>query len=116
MAAHHPDKTVGVTSLCVPYLSTGFTLEDLRAAGRPYSLSRGAVPGRAVGLPVLPTRGFDKACASFDANPRNLVKALFRKGDPSRVGKPAPTSDDAQGAAAGSAAAPAPTYRAMPMC
>jgi pimeloyl-ACP methyl ester carboxylesterase len=35
---------------------------------------------------------FEKACRGFEANVRNVVKALFRKGDPARVGKPAPTA------------------------
>ena len=29
MAAHHPDRTAGVASLCVPYLAAGFTLETV---------------------------------------------------------------------------------------
>ena len=53
IAAHHADRTAGVASLCVPYLAEGFTLENIVAAGRPQDLSRGRVPGRAVGLPVL---------------------------------------------------------------
>ena len=35
---------------------------------------------------------FDEATASFDKNPRNFVKALFRKGSPGAVGKPSGTS------------------------
>src|SRR5205823_234119 len=35
---------------------------------------------------------FDKARASFDVNPRNLIKALFRKGDPAGAGKPSRTA------------------------
>src|ERR1700736_4666652 len=27
--AHHPDRTMGVASLCVPYLASGFTLESV---------------------------------------------------------------------------------------
>jgi len=39
MASHHSDKTVGVASLCVPYLAVGFTLENRGVAGRPQGLS-----------------------------------------------------------------------------
>jgi hypothetical protein len=35
---------------------------------------------------------FDKACKGFEANIRNVVKALFRKGDPNAVGKPGRTA------------------------
>ena len=35
---------------------------------------------------------FEKACAGFDADPRNLVKALFRKGSPGGKGKPSRTA------------------------
>ena len=35
---------------------------------------------------------FDKACKGFEANIRNVVKALFRKGSPDAVGKPARTA------------------------
>src|SRR5215470_14013166 len=28
MASHHPDKTAGVVSLCVPYMAEGFTIEN----------------------------------------------------------------------------------------
>jgi pimeloyl-ACP methyl ester carboxylesterase len=35
---------------------------------------------------------FDKARTGFEANIRNVVKALFRKGDPNGVGKPARTA------------------------
>ena len=53
IAAHHADKTAGVASLCVPYLADGLHARHGGAAGRPQDLSRGRVPGRAVGLPVL---------------------------------------------------------------
>jgi len=35
---------------------------------------------------------FDKARASFESNIRNVVKALFRKGNPDGIGKPSRTS------------------------
>ena len=56
MAAHHPDKTVGVASLCVPYLAAGFTLENRGAAGRPHGLSRGRVSRPASGTTSSSTR------------------------------------------------------------
>ncbi|NQW51468.1 MAG: alpha/beta hydrolase [Rhodospirillales bacterium] len=92
MAAHHPDKTVGVASLCVPYLSTGFTLETVVPLVDRTLYPEAQFPAGQWDYQVFYEESFDKACASFDAHPRNLVKALFRKGDPTRVGKHAPTS------------------------
>ena len=92
MAAHHPEKTVGVASLCVPYLATGFTLETVVPLVDRSIYPEAQFPAGQWDYQFFYEESFDKACASFDANPRNLVKALFRKGDPSRVGKPAPTS------------------------
>jgi pimeloyl-ACP methyl ester carboxylesterase len=92
MAAHHPDKTVGVASLCVPYLSTGFTLETVVPLVDRTLYPEAQFPAGQWDYQFFYEESFDKACASFDANPHNLVKALFRRGDPSRVGKPAPTS------------------------
>jgi hypothetical protein len=34
---------------------------------------------------------FSTACAALEANPRDTVKALFRKGDPAARGQPART-------------------------
>jgi pimeloyl-ACP methyl ester carboxylesterase len=92
MAAHHPDKTVGVASLCVPYLSTGFTLETVVPLVDRTLYPEAQFPAGQWDYQVFYEESFDTACASFDAHPRNLVKALFRKGDPTRVGKYAPTS------------------------
>ena len=92
MAAHHPDRVVGVASLCVPYLSTGFTLETALQLVDRALYPEAQYPAGQWDYQVFYEESFDKACASFDANPRNLVKALFRKGDPTRLGKPAPTS------------------------
>jgi pimeloyl-ACP methyl ester carboxylesterase len=92
MAAHHPEKTVGVASLCVPYLSTGFTLDTVVPLVDRALYPEAQFPAGQWDYQFFYEESFEKACASFDANPRNLVKALFRKGDPSRVGKPAPTS------------------------
>lgn len=92
MAAHHPDKTVGVTSLCVPYLSTGFTLDTIVPLVDRAVYPADKFPAGQWDYQFFYEESFDKACKGFEANIRNVVKALFRKGDPGRVGKPAPTS------------------------
>ena len=87
MASHHPERCWGVANLCVPYLAAGLHPAQPDPAGRSRGLSGGAVPGRAVGLQLFYEESFEKACAAFDADPRNMVKALFRKGEPERQGQ-----------------------------
>ncbi len=92
MAAHHPDKVVGVASLCVPYLSAGFTLDSVVPLVDRALYPQDTFPAGQWDYQFFYEGNFDKAVASFEANIRNVVKALFRKGDPARVGQPAPTS------------------------
>jgi pimeloyl-ACP methyl ester carboxylesterase len=88
IAAHHPEKCLGVASLCVPYLAAGFTLENIVPL-----VDRAVYPE--VEYPVgqwdyhlFYEESFENARKGFDANIRNVLKALFRKGDPNAVGKP----------------------------
>jgi pimeloyl-ACP methyl ester carboxylesterase len=92
MAAHHPDKTAGVASLCVPYLSSGFTLDTVVPLVDRAVYPEAQFPAGQWDYQFFYEESFDKACAGFEADVRNIVKALFRKGDPARVGKPAPTA------------------------
>lgn len=92
MAAHHPDRTVGVVSLCVPYLAQGFTLETVVPLVDRKLYPEAEFPAGQWDYQFFYEESFDKACKGFEANIRNVVKALFRKGDPARVGQPAPTA------------------------
>ena len=92
IASHHPDNTVGVASLCVPYLSSGFTLETVVPLVDRAVYPADKFPFGQWDYQVFYQENFDKACKGFEADIRNVVKAMFRKGDPTRVGKPAPTS------------------------
>ena len=92
MAAHHPDKTVGVASLCVPYLASGFTLEAVVQLVDRKVYPEAEFPAGQWDYQFFYEESFDKACKGFEANIRNVVKALFRKGDPKAVGKPSRTA------------------------
>ncbi len=92
IAAHHPEKTAGVASLCVPYLATGFTLDTVVPLVDRDVYPEARFPAGQWDYQFFYEENFEKACKGFEANVRNLVKALFRKGDPARVGKPAPTA------------------------
>jgi pimeloyl-ACP methyl ester carboxylesterase len=92
MAAQHPDKTVGVASLCVPYLSSGFTLDTVVPLVDRSVYSEAEYPAGQWDYQLFYEESFDRACKGFEANIRNVVKALFRKGNPDAVGKPSRTA------------------------
>ena len=91
MASHHPDKTVAVASLCVPYIP-GFTLEERLPLIDRSIYPEAEYPVGQWDYQYFYVENFEKAHTDFEANIHNVVKALFRKGDPARVGKPAPTA------------------------
>lgn len=92
VAAHHPDRVVGVASLCVPYLPGDFTLESVVPLVDRSVYPEAEYPVGQWDYHLFYAENFDKARADFDANIRNTVKALFRKGSPDAVGKPARTA------------------------
>jgi pimeloyl-ACP methyl ester carboxylesterase len=92
LASHHPNRCQAVANLCVPYLPKGFATESLVPL-----VDRGVYPEAE--FPVgqwdyhlFYQEDFDKARAGFEANVRNTIKALFRKGSPSGKGKPSRTA------------------------
>ncbi|KWV52956.1 epoxide hydrolase [Bradyrhizobium macuxiense] len=92
IAAHHPDKTVGVASLTIPYLPQGFTLDSLVPLVDRKTYPEAEYPVGQWDYICFYHESFDRACAAFDANPRNVIKALFRKGNPDGKGKPSRTA------------------------
>jgi len=92
IASHHPQKTGGVASLCVPYLAAGFTLDTIVPLVDRSVYPQAEFPAGQWDYQFFYQESFDKACQGFEANVRNVVKALFRKGDPGAVGKPARTA------------------------
>jgi len=92
MAAHHPERTVGVASLCVPYLPGGFTLDSIVTLVDRAVYPADKFPAGQWDYQFFYEESFDKATKGFEANIRNVVKALFRKGNPERAGQPAVTA------------------------
>jgi pimeloyl-ACP methyl ester carboxylesterase len=92
LAAHHPENTAGVASLCVPYLASGFTLDTIVPLVDRVVYPEADYPAGQWDYQFFYEESFDKARTGFEANIRNVVKALFRKGDPNGVGQPARTA------------------------
>lgn len=92
LASIHPERCVGVANLCVPY---GLLNQGLEAAF-PYIdrdvYPEAEFPAGQWEYQLYYQEQFDQAIAPFDANPYNMVKALFRKGNPTGKGKPSLTA------------------------
>ena len=89
IASHHPDRCHGVASLCIPYLPKGFAPENFLPLVDRALYPENAFPAGQWDYWLFYQENFAAACAAFEANPRNTVKALFRKGDPAARGQPA---------------------------
>jgi pimeloyl-ACP methyl ester carboxylesterase len=92
LASHHPDRCFGVANLCVPYFAKGFAPRTLVP-----HVDRGVYPEAPYPVgqwdyQLFYEESFGKASAAFEADVRNTVKALFRKGNPSGKGKPSRTA------------------------
>jgi pimeloyl-ACP methyl ester carboxylesterase len=88
LASHHPEKCRGVASLCVPHLPHGFSPETVIPLIDRATYPAEEYPVGQWDYQLFYRESFDKARSVFEANVRNTVKALFRKGDPSRQGTP----------------------------
>lgn len=92
LASHHPDRCWGVANLCVPYLKAGFAPANLIPLVNRAVYPEAQYPAGQWDYMLFYEESFDKARAAFDADPRNTVKALFRKGSASGKGKPSRTA------------------------
>ena len=92
IAAHHADRCHGVANLCVPYFSKGF------GPGAIFSLIDRTIypveefPAGQWEYQLFYRENFAAASAAFEANTRDTVKALFRKGTSAAKGKPSRTA------------------------
>jgi pimeloyl-ACP methyl ester carboxylesterase len=91
MAAHHPEKTMGVVSLCVPYIK-GFTLDERLPLIDRKIYPKAEFPVGQWDYQYFYAENFEKAHKDFEKDVRRVVKTLFRKGNPDGVGKPAFTA------------------------
>ena len=92
LGSHHPARCLGVAALCVPYLPQGMAPANLMPLIDRELYPADTFPAGPWDYQLHYEEHFEQACAELDANPLNTVKAMFRRGDPAAVGKPAPTS------------------------
>ena len=92
IASHHPDRCDGVANLCVPYLPRGFAIESIVPLVDRALYPQDEFPAGQWDYQLFYQESFAKACAAFEANTRDTVKALFRKGSAAARGKPARTA------------------------
>ena len=90
LAQHHPSRVSGVASLCVPYFPEGFAPKNFIGLVDRNLYPLEQYPAGQWDYQLFYEESFAKACATFEANVLNTVKALFRKGNPAGTGKPAP--------------------------
>ena len=92
LASHHPDRCFGVANLCVPYFAKGFAPRTLVPYVDRAVYPEAQYPVGQWDYQLFYQESFGKASAAFEADVRNTVKALFRKGNPGGKGKPSRTA------------------------
>ncbi|HEY5105290.1 MAG TPA: alpha/beta hydrolase [Caulobacteraceae bacterium] len=92
LAQHHPDRCHGVANLCVPYIPDGFCVETVLPLADRSVYPKAEFPAAQWDYQLFYRENFAAAGAGFEANVRNVVKALFRAGAPAGKGQPALTS------------------------
>ena len=92
LASHHPERCHAVANLCVPYIAGGFTPATILPLIDRRVYAEAEFPVGQWDYQLFYLESFDKARQAFEANPRNTVKVLFRKGNPGAKGKPSRTA------------------------
>ncbi|MEM9623674.1 MAG: alpha/beta hydrolase [Pseudomonadota bacterium] len=92
MASYHPQRCVAVASLCVPYASIERGLEHCIEYVDRSVYPADTYPAGQWEYMRFYEEHFDIATRQFEANSKNVVQALFRKGDPAGFGQPAATA------------------------
>lgn len=80
MAQQHPDRCHGVANLCVPYIPNGFSVENIVPLADRTIYPEDRFPAAQWDYQLFYRENFAAACAGFEANPRAVVRALFRAG------------------------------------
>ncbi|MFN0030361.1 MAG: alpha/beta fold hydrolase [Acidimicrobiales bacterium] len=92
LASHHPERCAAVASLCVPYRTIELGLEHIVSLVDRTVYPTDEYPLGQWDYMAHYEEDFDRATEVMDANPYNVAKALFRKGNPRGQGKPTGTA------------------------
>lgn len=92
LASHHPERCDAVANLCVPYATLERGLDAAVALVDREVYPEDEFPVGQWDYQRYYEEHFDRATGVMDANPYNLVKALFRKGNPAGQGRPTGTA------------------------
>jgi pimeloyl-ACP methyl ester carboxylesterase len=92
IASHHPQQCQGLASLCVPYFNLERGLEHTISLVDRTVYPADQYPAGQWDYQLYYQESFDQATSTFEADPYNTAKILFRKGDPAGFGKPAGTA------------------------
>jgi pimeloyl-ACP methyl ester carboxylesterase len=108
LASRHPERCIAVANLCVPYYTLERGLDAVLPLVDRQVYPEDVYPAGQWEYMRFYEENFDKAVQTFDANPYNTAKALFRKGNPAGHLKPSVTAlvRKAGGWFGGGAAAP----------
>ncbi|KAJ3344271.1 hypothetical protein HDU93_000061 [Gonapodya sp. JEL0774] len=88
-ASQHPERTLAAAFLCVPYFPHGFALEHLVPTIDRSIYPEDQFPYGQWDYQKYYEESFDKAEDAFNsADPTDVVRVLYRSGDPSFAGKP----------------------------
>ena len=93
IASHHPDRCIAVANLCVPYHSLEYGLDYAIELVDRTVYPEATYPAGQWEYMRYYEANFADATKGFDSHPYNVVKALFRKGDPAGQGKPSRTAE-----------------------
>ena len=92
IASHFPDRCHGVANLCVPYFAKSFGPGSVLSLINRDLYPEDEYPAGQWEYQAFYRENFARAQAVFEANVGNTVKALFRKGSASALGKPSRTA------------------------
>lgn len=92
IASHHPEHTLAVANLCVPYYSLERGLEPCIDSVDRAVYPEDQFPAGQWEYQLYYQEHFIEATASMESDPYNLVQLLFRKGDPAGRGQPSATA------------------------
>jgi pimeloyl-ACP methyl ester carboxylesterase len=92
MASHHANRCAAVANLCVPYIPDGFGPANVIPLVNRTVYPEAEFPAGQWEYQLFYQENFAAAHQAFDANVRNTVKALFRRGNPAGKGMPSRTA------------------------